>query len=546
LKAAMAESSTAHAAMTGPKSQPDPLVGQIINDRFKILSVIARGGMGRVYRAEQAPLGRVCAVKVLQPNYTGDSDPEFYKRFFLEASVVSKLKHPNTITVYDYGQTADGVYFMAMEYLEGRTLHRLIRDEGPLDPGRALRILVQVARSLREAHGQGVIHRDLKPANIYLITHDEDPDFVKVLDFGLVKNVDENDGEGLTKTGLFMGSPKYMAPEQIRGMRVTPATDVYALGVILYEMITGKAPFEDPNSANLLLAHVHEPVPAMATANPLVSVPVPIEEIVLRCMAKNPEERFQSMDELIAAIKHSGLFGPHNSMTGEFSASLLPPRPGEPSRLGAQSFLPDPVISVSGGYSLANMSAPRAVMQSSLPPPLPVVEAKPAGNRMMLVSVGLVALALVAAAVIVTTLGRQPETVAPRTRPPVTTETVTLVLESDPSGAEIVENGQVIGRTPMRDTWTGENGNPNRHHTFTFRKPGHADAIVTLTGGTIVHLARLQPIQQQIVPSVVPAVVEDAGTQAGGRVPGRNPGGRNPGGRTPGGGTPNGYRNNVY
>lgn len=124
----------------------DPLLGAMINDRFKILSLIAKGGMGRVYRAEQSPLGRIVALKVLHPTYSGEEDPEFSRRFTLEASVVSRLKHPNTVTVYDYGQTAEGVLFMAMELLEGRTLHRLLRDEGALDPARATHIALQIAR----------------------------------------------------------------------------------------------------------------------------------------------------------------------------------------------------------------------------------------------------------------------------------------------------------------------------------------------------------------------------------------------------------------
>ena len=145
---------------TGTSTAPgDPLIGRVINDRFKVLSIIARGGMGKVYKAEQAPLGRIVALKVLQPNYNGESDPEFHKRFFLEASIVSKLTHPNTVTLYDYGQSSDNVYFMAMEYLEGRTLHRLLREDAPLEVGRALHILVQACRALREAHGHGVIHR---------------------------------------------------------------------------------------------------------------------------------------------------------------------------------------------------------------------------------------------------------------------------------------------------------------------------------------------------------------------------------------------------
>src|SRR5262245_28129860 len=173
-----------------PRSQngaPDPLLGRIVNDRFRIVALIARGGMGKVYRAEQAPLGREVALKVLNPSYSGDSDPEFHKRFFLEASICSKLTHPNTVTIFDYGRTDDDVYYIAMELLGGNTLHRATREAAPFEPARALHVARQVCRSLREAHGSGVIHRDLKPANVYLVKHGDEADFVKVLDFGLVK-----------------------------------------------------------------------------------------------------------------------------------------------------------------------------------------------------------------------------------------------------------------------------------------------------------------------------------------------------------------------
>ena len=285
---------------TGTGANPDPLIGRVINDRFRIISLIARGGMGKVYKAEQSPLGRICAVKVLNANYAGDNDPEFHKRFFLEASIASKLSHPNTVTIFDYGRTDDGIYFMAMEFLDGLTLHRLIREEAPLDPHRMIHIVRQVCRSLREAHGLGVIHRDLKPANIFLIHHDDEQDFVKVLDFGLVKNVDDT-SENLTQTGLFMGSPKYMAPEQIRGEKVTAATDVYSLGVVMYEMLTGKVPFDRGNSVNTLMAHVSDPVPLIHETAPSVSISPAIEEVVYKCLEKRADERFTTMDEMLAS-----------------------------------------------------------------------------------------------------------------------------------------------------------------------------------------------------------------------------------------------------
>src|ERR1700736_2936935 len=297
----------AQAAMSKSTGAPDPLIGRTINDRFKISALIARGGMGKVYRAEQAPLGRVCAIKVLNPNYAGEHDPEFHKRFFLEASIASKLTHPNTVTIFDYGRTDDDIYYMAMEYLEGHTLHRAIREAGCFPEERAAHIARQICRALREAHSLGVIHRDLKPANIFLVEHGDETDFVKVLDFGLVKDVSEGKpAEELTQTGLFMGSPKYMAPEQIRGDRVDARTDIYALGIIMYEMITGKVPFDRPNSVNILMAHVNEEAPALRVMNPNINISPQIEETIGRCMAKDVDQRFRSMDEVLAALKRVG------------------------------------------------------------------------------------------------------------------------------------------------------------------------------------------------------------------------------------------------
>jgi len=301
----MAEGSTQASATKGSNAGPDALIGRLINDRFKVVALVARGGMGKVYRAEQAPLGRTCALKVLNPKYAGDHDPEFHKRFFLEASIASKLTHPNTVTIFDYGRTDDDIYYMSMEYLEGRTLHRAIREEGAFGEERTAHIARQVCRSLREAHSLGVIHRDLKPANVFLVEHADEQDFVKVLDFGLVKNV-ENPGEDLTQAGLFMGSPKYMAPEQIKGDKVDGRTDIYALGIIMYEMITGKVPFNRPNSVHIMMAHVNEPPPPMRTTNPDIQVSQGSEELILKCLEKDPEHRFSSMEHLLNSLKSIG------------------------------------------------------------------------------------------------------------------------------------------------------------------------------------------------------------------------------------------------
>ena len=331
--------------MTRPSAHPDPLVGTTINGRFKIAELIARGGMGKVYRAEQAPLGRVCAVKVLSPRGDG-SQADFEQRFFFEASVCSRLTHPNTVTIFDYGRTDDGVYFMAMEYLEGRTLKRALHDDGPFAGDRARHVARQICRSLREAHALGVIHRDLKPANVFLLEHGDETDVVKVLDFGLVKNV-VSDGEDLTQVGQFMGSPRYMAPEQIRGEHVDARTDIYAIGVMLHEMLIGKPPFERANSLDVLIAHVNEPPPRLRELDP--SIDPALEAIVLRCLEKNPSLRFADMGELLASLRDRD-----SAMTASGSQEL-----GRTSMLNVHVSATDPPASASVTPPLSTTATPK-------------------------------------------------------------------------------------------------------------------------------------------------------------------------------------------
>src|SRR5580704_9571988 len=286
--------------------EDETLLGATIGGRYRILSVIARGGMGKVYKAEQNALGRMCAIKILSPHYEGNKDPEFHKRFSLEASTAARLQHPNTVTIFDYGKCeTHGVYYIAMEYLDGRTLHRLLHDERTLAEVRASHIAQQICRSVHEAHRRGVVHRDLKPSNVLLVERGDEPDFVKVLDFGLVKDVTGR-GEDLTQTGLFMGSPKYMAPEQVLGSDISPRTDIYALGVILYEMIAGKVPFDRKGGMSTLVAHVNEAPAPITVRNPDALVSAEMEAIVMRCLEKEPENRFSSMKDLLVHLKRAG------------------------------------------------------------------------------------------------------------------------------------------------------------------------------------------------------------------------------------------------
>ncbi len=277
----------------------DPLVGRLLGGRFAIQELVAKGGMGRVYRAEQRPLGRTVAIKVLHLDGRNEDDGGFRERFFREASICAQLTHPNTVRVFDYG-SEDGVYFIVMEFLEGRTLNDLVRSEGPLDVDRSVTLVRQICRSLAQAHSQGVVHRDLKPANIFVTQHGDD-EFVKVLDFGLVKSMDAQ--SQVTRAGNILGSPAYMSPEQVLGLPVGPPADIYALGVILYACLTRTLPFKRDHPMAVLNAHAHTPPPSFAAAAPGTDLPGHIEWVVMRCLEKDPALRFASMNELDRALR---------------------------------------------------------------------------------------------------------------------------------------------------------------------------------------------------------------------------------------------------
>jgi serine/threonine-protein kinase len=280
----------------------DPVVGRCVNGRFRLTSLIARGGMGKVYRAEQAPLGRVCAVKLLDASFTGDVAGGLDKRFWLEAAVTSRLNHPNIVTVFECGRTEDDVPYIAMEYLVGCTLSRAIRAAGHFSEERTVHVARQICSALREAHAAGVVHRDLKPTNVFLVENGDEADFVKVLDFGLVASMSTERKEELTEKNLLLGSPRYMAPEQIRGERVDARADVYALGIVMYEMMTGRVPFAGPSSVQILTAHLNESPPPMQQMRGAAGPSLQMEQIVRRCIEKERGRRFVSMAEVLAAL----------------------------------------------------------------------------------------------------------------------------------------------------------------------------------------------------------------------------------------------------
>jgi serine/threonine-protein kinase len=287
------------ASATGNTPPADGLIGRTLGNRYRITSLLGQGGMSRVYQAVQAPLQRAVALKVLEDD---PAEPMLQQRFLLEASATSQLTHPNTITVFDYGAD-QGLLYFAMELLRGCNLSQALRRDGPFSEARALHVLRQACRGLREAHARGLVHRDLKPSNLFLVDNADEADFVKVLDFGVVKmsGVDDVSAQ-LTGGGVVVGTPHYMAPEQARGLPCDARSDIYSLGVVLFQMLTGKVPFEGKSSVDVLVEHVKRPAPRVGDLCPGAAVSAQLQAVVARCLAKKPEDRFADMDQLLAAL----------------------------------------------------------------------------------------------------------------------------------------------------------------------------------------------------------------------------------------------------
>ncbi|HHH10824.1 MAG TPA: serine/threonine protein kinase, partial [Sorangium sp.] len=450
----------------------------------------------------------------------------------------------NTVTIFDYGRDGD-IYYIAMEYIQGRTLYRMLRDDGPFSEARVANVLKQVGRSLREAHQLGVIHRDMKPANVVVVDNSEDVESLKVLDFGLVKDTGD-DSEDLTQQGLFMGSPKYMAPEQILGNTVSPATDVYALGVVAFELLTGSVPFDEGASVKTLMAHVNNEPPTIYSVNPNARVSPQMEAIIARCLEKRAEDRFQSMDELLRALTQVRGGGrltdslrqaPVMTLEEAQAASQRSPSWSGPLESGPVSLRQtssSPVIpgavTVPPGMPLEDSGslrvltgAPRTMPAS----PTPDAPASTSGSRRGLMAAALVvvlggvaffvlgrggppapspsvtantshsdvatpsntaggALAAPSAAATVATgdSSATPDAATPDAATSATAASAVreVAIDSVPSGAIVREQGKVLCRaTPCSITFAAETVAKGKRHRLTLLKDGYRPGIITLS-----------------------------------------------------------------
>ncbi len=442
----------------------DPLLGAQLDGKYRLLSRLGAGGMGKVYRAEQMALGRQIAVKVLDASDSHrDADPAVERRFFLEASLCAKLSHPNVVVVHDYGRVEiDGVsrFFIAMELLEGDTLHRRLGKGGTvLSASDTLTLGIEIARGLRAAHKAGMVHRDLKPGNIMLVPAD-DGERVKILDFGLVKQVDTELREDITQEGTFLGSPRYMAPEQVSALPVDHRCDLYSLGIILYQCLTGKTPFDGKSPMDVLVQHVSAPVPRMADRNPDVKVSPVVESVVRKLLEKSASNRYADAEALLAALRDA-------------QADLL----GDPtlaSKSGSGAFVMTPIGSqleptVTAPAMIASSEPSGTIAGATVRAP-PYVKTQPAPKRspwLIAGGVGVLLVGVVAVGFKVRSTasaaesgrtGTQSTQAGPAPQGATTNAAtvaanqsgpVVLHITSSPAAARVRENGVVLGVTPL-------------------------------------------------------------------------------------------------
>jgi eukaryotic-like serine/threonine-protein kinase len=347
------------APLPTPTSEEDPLLGSIVGGRYRIVSILGEGGMGRVYTAEQqmGTTVRKAAVKTLLAQYA--KDPQVLARFNRECGTVAELEHPNTIKVYDFGQTNTGELYIAMELLVGTSLEEALEKGGAMAPDRVERIIGQAAGSLQEAHEKGIVHRDLKPANIFLTKRAGEDDYVKVLDFGIAKRAERPDSkeQKLTQQGTVLGTPPYMSPEQFRGQELDSRSDIYSLAVVTYEMLTGRLPFDADTPWAWATQHLtQQPFPFEITAVG-ANVPAKMRTAILRGLEKDRNKRQSSVKQFFEELALGG---------GRIGVSM-----------SGQQVVPSGVAMAMGGMQSGQMQSMPSGQMGSVPPP-----ARPGGTQL--------------------------------------------------------------------------------------------------------------------------------------------------------------------
>ncbi|HEY5958373.1 MAG TPA: protein kinase, partial [Polyangiaceae bacterium] len=411
--------------------QADPLIGQVIAGRFHITSVLGEGGMGVVYVGEQQ-MGttiRKVAIKTLHQHLSNDASVQ--ARFNREVGTVAQLEHPNTIKVYDFGKTKEGILYIAMEFVAGKPLADILSHDGPMPPSRVIHIMRQICGALDEAHQQGIIHRDLKPDNIILTNRAGETDFVKVLDFGIAARTESADAQKeqkLTQQGMVLGTPPYMSPEQFTGKPLDARSDVYSLGVMAYEMLTGKLPFDAETPWEWATQHMTAAPKAFETVAPTAHIPEGLRHAILKALNKERTQRQDSarqfFDELSGGARMTVEAKPVSAPAVGYQPTAAMPATASPVNVGANAApgyertALQPQMQSPPGHAGAPVTGPAVVS--------PVIAAVPAApqrggsggsNKGLILGLGGVGLTLVVAIVIVAIRSNRPDDSGPLTAP---------------------------------------------------------------------------------------------------------------------------------
>ncbi len=485
------------------------LVGQVLADRYRIVRLLGEGGMGQVYEAQHLNINKRFAIKMLRPEVIGSA--QSLQRFRQEAWAASSIGHENIVEIDDFATLPSGQVYLAMEFLDGQSLAERIRDGAPLAVEQSAAILIAVAHGLAAAHEKGIVHRDMKPENVFLARKGGRV-VAKILDFGIAKMTGGDEPSNLTRTGAIFGTPLYMSPEQAKGKPADARADVYALGVILYELVTGSVPFGGDSSVEILSQHIGA-VPVRPTElAPERGIAPTLETLVMRALEKEPDARFASMGDFARELEVVAATLPKADLSGLVTAPPAPPtgwnaqvkapRPNAPTPTGARPSTVTPRPRATTGQPQARTptgptsaavpagvvpagAAPSQAM-SQLPSETSTGMAPPRHNGGRYAVLGLLALALVggAAWLLVPHGGKAPANPSPQPLPPVPapnptlpapepTPTVEVILDSNPTGAKILRDGVVVAETPEALKLSGPD-------TVVLRKEGWADKSVTV------------------------------------------------------------------
>jgi serine/threonine-protein kinase len=466
------------------------LLGQVIDGRYRVESVLGQGGMGVVFRAVQTSVQRPVAMKTLHPQLAMAAT--FFERFRREAEIASRLHHPNIITIFDFGRTTDGLCYYVMEMLEGESLRQRVKRDGPMTLRQAAAVIEQTALGVGHAHKQNVIHRDLKPHNVMLSLIDGN-EYVKVLDFGLVKAMEQEEEEQLTSTGQVLGTPQYMPPEQAGGEKVDQRSDLYSLTGVFYYCLTGHSPFGANTVRKALQLSLTQKPPAIATYRKGAPVPDAIDRFCLKGLEPESDARYQSAEEFIESL-HAALSGTPDTVldavpqhvveSGKESGSGSSSASRKGSRTGSRASVKSvsAVNAVKGG---SKGGQPSRGGQSSKVEPAPAPPpAQRTGPPMAVIGGAAAALILVIVAALVFKATQSsprdtpppppkgPEQpIAPVKQPVAEAPTMLRVaLKTQPAGAEVLEDGVTLGTTPLSLEWTRAG-----KRTLTFRLAGFKD-----------------------------------------------------------------------